>query len=158
MSRRPQTGFTYLALLFFIALIGVGLGSIGLLWHRAQQAEKEQELLFIGNEFRTAIKAYYYGISGVNMYPAQLSDLLKDPRQLTPRRYLRKIYLDPMTLKTQWGLVQTPEGHIMGVYSLSADAPQKKANFSANDRAFMGAQSYADWKFVFLPEGSAMGR
>lgn len=151
--KRNAQGFTYLALLFFIAFIGAGLSSIGVIWYTAQKAEKEKELLIIGHEFRNAIKGYYFGISGISMYPASLEDLLKDPRQIAPRRYLRKVYADPVTGKPEWGLIKTPEGRIMGVYSLSQDSPQKVANFQDKDKVFVGAKTYRDWKFVFEPNG-----
>jgi hypothetical protein len=41
------------------------------------------------------------------------------------QRYLRRIYRDPMTSKTEWGLVQSVDGRIMGVHSLSKDKPLK---------------------------------
>ena len=39
----------------------------------------------------------------------------------------------------------------IGVYSLSADTPRKKASFSDTQKAFGEAASYADWKFVYAP-------
>lgn len=144
-----QQGFTYLALLFFIAIMGIGLGSTGIIWHTSQKIEKEKELLFVGDQFRSAIKAYYHGVSGIHMYPTSLQDLLRDPRQIEFRRYLRKIYIDPMTGKTEWGLVKSSEGGIMGVYSLSSGQPIKQANFPRQYANFYGSRSYRTWMFVY---------
>lgn len=149
---RPQSGFTYLALLFFVAIMGVALAATGVLWSTARQRDKEQELLFIGNEFRKAIASYYERTPGaVKRYPASVDNLLKDNRHLTTQRYLRKVYLDPMTGSTEWGTVRAADGGIMGVYSLSERGPLKTGNFRTADQALAGKLSYAEWKFVYVP-------
>lgn len=102
-----ERGFTYLAVLF-CRHWAVGLSSVGMSWHTAQRIEREKQLLFVVNQFRQAIKAFYNGVSGVHMYPTQLQDLLEDPRQVEPRRYLRKIYLDPLRDERQWGIIKAP--------------------------------------------------
>jgi type II secretory pathway pseudopilin PulG len=145
-------GFTYLGLLFAIAIMGAVLAATGIVWHTAQQREKERELLFVGNQFRHAIQLYYErSPAGAPQYPKSLEDLLKDKRYVTVERYLRKIYRDPMTGSTEWGLVTMPDGSIMGVYSLSDETPIKQGGFSEKDAAFEGRGSYREWQFVFVP-------
>jgi type II secretory pathway pseudopilin PulG len=147
---RQQHGFTYLGVLIAIALIGLALGLAGEVWHVAVKREKEKQLLFIGHQFRQAIQLYYYASPGaVKQYPASLDDLLKDPRYPAIRRYLRRIYADPMTGKAEWGLVKGPGNGIMGVYSLSEKEPIKQGNFLLQDAEFEGKTRYQDWKFVF---------
>lgn len=117
-----QDGFTYLGVLIAVVLIGLALGLAGESWHVSIRREKEKELLFIGHQFRLAIKNYYLsGTGAVKQYPTSLTDLLKDTRYPTTRRYLRHIYIDPMTGTNEWGLVKGPGNGIMGVYSLSTD-------------------------------------
>jgi type II secretory pathway pseudopilin PulG len=146
---RRQQGYTYLWVLFAVALLGVGLASAGVVWHIAQQREKERELLFIGGEFRDAIARYYNaGPGAIRQYPRELSDLIKDPRYASTQRYLRKIYHDPITGKTEWGIVRSPAGEITGVYSLSQDKPIKVSGFRAAEQSFEGKTSYTDWKFI----------
>lgn len=149
--RNPlQQGFTYLGLLFFIALMGVSLALTGVVWHAAQKREKERELLFIGNQFRQAISAYYNRSPGsVKQFPKELKELLKDPRQLAPTRYLRHVYRDPFTGKAVWGLVKSRDDRIMGVYSLSEDEPVKQSNFREADKEFEGKMHYTEWRFVY---------
>jgi len=148
-----QQGFTYLGMLIFVAIIGIGLLATTEVWHTAQQREKEQELLFIGDQFRRAIGLYYeHSPGGVRSYPTSLEDLLKDPRYPSTQRYLRRIYRDPVNGDTEWGVVTKPEGGIMGVYSLSEQEPLKQANFSAKDVDFIGKTKYSDWLFVFVPQ------
>lgn len=152
MRIRAQLGFTYVALLFAVAVIGVGLAVKGLEWHAAKQREKEKELLFVGSEFRKAIALYYYRTPGqVQEYPKALDDLIEDARFPGVQRYLRRIYRDPMTGNKEWGLILTPSGRIMGVHSLSKDKPTKTGNFAEAHKDLADKKSYEDWRFVFVP-------
>lgn len=152
--RGGQTGYSYIALLFIVAIMGSVLAGVGSLWSKTAQREKEVELLLIGNQFRNAIGFYYNSqSSGIQTYPRRLEDLLLDPRQPAIRRYLREIYIDPMTGSNKWGLVKSPEGFVMGVYSLSAATPIKKKNFKTIDAAFENQSKYSEWQFVYKPAG-----
>lgn len=148
-------GFTYLGVLVLVVIMGTVWGATMEVWHTAMQREKERELLFIGNQFRQAIGLYY---REGRQYPARLEDLLKDPRQPATRRYLRKIFHDPMTGKTEWGLLRGPHGEIMGVHSLSEDKPLKLTGFIAADRDFERAENYSAWVFSYKdPQAAADG-
>src|SRR4051812_38747146 len=90
---KSQQGFTYLAVMIVVATLGFGLAAIGEFTSHAQQREKEVELLFVGNEFRQEITAYYEQTPGVvKRYPQKLEDLLQDKRYPMAKRYLRRIY------------------------------------------------------------------
>ena len=150
--RGRQRGFTYLGLLFLIAVMGLVLAATGTVASVERQREKEKELLFIGGQFRQAISRYYErSPGGLKQYPPNLEALLRDPRFPGSHRYLRKIYADPITGKSDWGLVDGPGGTVMGVYSLSNTKPLKAGNFSEIDKPFEGKTAYADWKFVYIP-------
>lgn len=142
-------GFTYLTALFIVAILAGGLALIGEVWHTAALREKEAELLYVGNQYRKAIERYY--LNGPRQYPRALADLLKDPRKAGTERYLRRIYVDPIIGKDEWGLVNAPDGGIMGVHSLSAERPLKNAGFRTRDKEFEGTAKYSDWKFVSTP-------
>ena len=142
-------GFTYLTVLFIVAVITAGLALVGEVWETAAKREKEAQLLFVGNEYRKAITRYY--LAGKNQYPRALEDLIKDPRQLGTVRYLRRLYADPLTGKAEWGIVKSPDAGVAGVYSLSEDKPLKTGNFKLRDAGFESAQSYTDWKFTYTP-------
>ena len=149
---RRAGGFTYLTVLFIVAILTTGLALVGEVWHTAAMREKEADLLFAGNQYRKAIARYY--LSGPQrQYPRSLDDLLKDPRRPGAERYLRKLYPDPVTGK-EWSLVKAPDGGILGVHSVSDDKPFKNARFKARDAAFEGAQKYSDWKFVYMPQAA----
>jgi type II secretory pathway pseudopilin PulG len=144
-----KRGFTYLTVLVVVAFMGLGLAVAGQVWRTALMRDREVELLYAGNQYRRAIERYY--VSGLSQYPRALDDLLKDPRKPGTERYLRKLYADPMTGKSEWGIVKAPDGGIMGVYSRSEDKPIKTANFPLVNRDFEGAAKYSDWKFVYNP-------
>jgi type II secretory pathway pseudopilin PulG len=151
-GRRKQQGFTYLALMIVVAVGGAVLASIGELTSHAMQRDKEAELLFVGQQYREAIAAYYErSPGGAKRYPGKLEDMLQDTRYPTAQRYLRRPYPDPITGKADWGLVQAPDGGIMGVYSLSEEPPIKSGAFFKRDESFSDARRYADWKFFYLP-------
>jgi type II secretory pathway pseudopilin PulG len=151
-AKKAQSGFTYLGVIFFVAVIGALLAAAGTMWAVAKQREQEKQLLFVGNQFRRAIQLYYERTPGpIKEYPKSLEALLKDARYASSQRYLRNIYADPITGKTEWGLVQGLGGGVMGVYSLSERQPIKTANFSEANQAFQGMPVYSGWKFVYLP-------
>lgn len=155
MPRKRQTGVTYLWVLFGIAVLGVGLAVTGNLWSGIQRREKEAELMFVGSQFRDAI-AHYYEKSpgGMKRFPPTLHELISDSRHPSIQRYLRKIYRDPITNSLDWGIVEAPQGGIMGVYSRSELEPLKTRGFNAEDQEFEGKMKYSDWKFLYWPPNS----
>ncbi len=153
MSGTEQRGFTYLAMLVIVAVMGFSLVAFAELYSHAAQREKERELLFIGNQFRDAIASYYNKSPGAKVYPKKLEDLVEDKRFPMPQHHLRRVYSDPMTGKAEWGLVDAPGGGFMGVHSLSEETPIKSGNFSTKDASFEDAENYAKWMFTYSPAG-----
>jgi type II secretory pathway pseudopilin PulG len=155
MAASRQRGFTYLTVLFIVAILLGGLAMVGEVWETSAKRDKEAELLFVGNQYRRAIARFYEGTpGGVKRYPRTLEELLKDPRAPGTQRYLRQLFPDPLGGK-EWGIVKSPDGGVAGVYSLSEEKPLKVANFRLRDAGFDGAQRYADWKFVYSPAAAA---
>jgi type II secretory pathway pseudopilin PulG len=157
VSRRRTGGFTYIGLLIAVALMGLGLAAYGELYSHAAQREKEAELLFIGGQFRDAIGSYYNKSPGTKAYPKKIDDLLEDNRFPMPQHHLRRLYRDPMTETTEWGLVEAPGGGFMGVYSRSEETPVKTGNFAAAEERFEDAEHYTKWIFAYSPSGSGQG-
>ena len=147
-----QQGFTYIGLLIAVIITGITLATAGDVWHTAQQRERERELLFAGNQIRQAIKRYYNASGGpARQYPQSLEELLRDPRQPGVVRYLRRLYYDPITGTSEWGLVKDTNDRIMGVFSLSEERPIKQANFGAPNQDFEGKEKYSEWTFIYQP-------
>ncbi|WP_310385676.1 type II secretion system protein [Roseateles sp.] len=103
-----QRGFTYLGLLFFVAITAAGLAALGQAWSTAAQRERERELEFRGNEIAQAIVSYLKTSPGLAQYPSSLEDLLADRRGPKTRHHLRRAYADPFTGKPDWVLVPDP--------------------------------------------------
>ncbi len=145
-------GFSYLWMLFAVAILGVGLSASCEFFQTGIKRQREAELIAIGHEFRTAIQRYYEAPGGGNQYPSSLQELVLDPRFPGVRRHLRKIHVDPVTGKAEWGLVRVA-GRVVGVHSLSDAEPLKIANFEFVDAAFAGRRRYSEWVFAYPESG-----
>ncbi len=145
-------GFSYVGLLILLAILGL-VAATGLkMGAVVQRTAAEQALLDIGGAFSDALKSYAEAsVSGQPDLPASLQDLLKDTRFPVPRRHLRRIFIDPITGSSQWGLtyLQDKDG-VTGVYSLSTARPIKRARFAARFSSFEArpARAYRDWIFT----------
>lgn len=145
-QRRAQGGVGYLLVLFVLTGLGILLAGTSLVWHTTAQREKEAQLLFIGHQFRQALASYRdRSPDGTPSAPATLQELLEDKRFPTPMRHLRRLWRDPLTNRTDWGLLKQGD-RIVGVHSLSPARPLRTA-FEARDAAFAGTDSYAQWVF-----------
>ncbi|HAK60533.1 MAG TPA: type II secretion system pseudopilin PulG [Nitrospiraceae bacterium] len=150
-------GFTYLALLAAIVIIGITLGSATKYWSHITLREKEKELIFRGNQYKDAIGRYYNARPGVKMYPQSIDNLLNDSRSINSGRHLRRKYKDPITgedfivIKGQQVNGKKVIG-ISGVKSKSDDEPLKKANFSEENKEFEGKSKYSEWVFKYTPQ------
>ena len=145
---RRQAGFTFVGLMFAVAIAGIALAGTGALWQMESRREKEKELLFIGEEYRNATGSYYDKSPGAaKQFPSKLEDLLQDKRFPNPTHHLRRLYRDPMTADGQWELIRQ-EGRIMGVASRSPDKPIKIGGFAPVQDDFEGAVSYSEWRHM----------
>jgi type II secretory pathway pseudopilin PulG len=145
-----RNGFTYLSALVFVAIMGIALNTAGGFWSSVMKREREQELLFAGDQIRKAIESYHkYAPGGrVPEYPRSLEDLLKDPRYPSVKRHLRRIYRNPMSKDGKWEYVLDKRAAIKGVFANSQEQPTKKARFPDGYESFEKAAVYADWKFT----------
>lgn len=146
-----EAGFTYLSALFLIMVLGLAAGAAGKYWSFDAQREREEELIFRGREIRAAIERYYFESPGAKSYPRSLEDLVNDKRYPVTKRYLRKIYADPVTGQADWVTIKAPDGGIMGVRSSGEAEPIKKKGFPFELKGFEDRNSYAEWLFVFTP-------
>ncbi|UTY55756.1 type II secretion system protein [Massilia sp. erpn] len=147
---KPARGFTYISVIILVAVIGLVSAATLRLGVVLQRSAAERELLNIGAEFSDALKSYAAATpQGQHPQPRTLNDLLRDPRYQQVRRHLRKIYVDPMTGKPEWGLLTVPNKiGIAGIYSLSEAKAIKVANFPARFAVFEGKTRISDWKFT----------
>lgn len=138
-----QQGFTFLMAMFFVALVGISLMTIGQQWSVTMKRDREAELLFRGNRIKEAIERYAADFEvqkGIrtNRFPRALKDLVKKD----PKRYLQAIYKDPMTGEDFVLIKQGAE--IKGVRSASKEVPYDQVHFE-------GAGSYDAIRFEATP-------
>jgi len=145
---RVQAGFTLVGLMFVVAILGLTLSAVGVVWSTEVRRDKEAQLLWVGDQYRQAITRYR---AGTGRFPLALDDLLDDKMAAKPRHFIRQVYADPMTGQADWQLIEGPDGGILGVASSSQQAPIKVANFPAQYQEFEKAETYGDWKFVNTP-------
>jgi len=148
---RTRRGIVLLALLIGLALLGIGLMAAVDVWSLSRQREREGELLFVGDQYRQAIRRYYYAAPAgtPRRLPGSLELLLEDDRYSVPVRHLRRLYRDPISGGPEWGVLRDGE-NISGVYSLSEAVPIKQTGFPAAYQQFEGQSRYRDWVFAFV--------
>lgn len=152
-----QRGFGYVLVLMLVLMLLYSLGIISERIETVAQREREAELIFIGNQYRNAIKSYYENTpGGLKAYPMQLEDLLLDKRSLGSVKHIRKLYADPMQTEIEWGLVKNEARQITGVFSQStaiAFSRSDSAGYKVDQNAAPNSDlRYMDWKFVYVPE------
>jgi type II secretory pathway pseudopilin PulG len=138
-----------LTILLFVLMTTLAAGSMVKLYQTQTQREKEEQLLFVGDQYRRAISSYYNTMpaGSARTPPASLEVLLNDVRFPTPLQHLRRLYPDPMTGKADWELVMAAGG-VVGVRSRSVQEPFKTAGFTPMYQSFEGKTRYADWVFA----------
>lgn len=150
-----QSGFTYLLVLIAVVVIGIIVGGATTLVSFVVQQDREAELLFRGLAYKNAIERYYLAGKGIKVFPQSLDDLLKDPRVPGVRRFLRRLYKDPMSPEKEdefnWDVLRSGDGGIQGVVSRSMLEPIKQAGFPKGLELFEQQKSYNNWQFLYVP-------
>ncbi|WP_426111111.1 type II secretion system protein [Massilia sp. PWRC2] len=147
---RGQGGFTYLGMIILVTVLGLVGAATLKIDALLRRAAAEEELLAVGTAFADALTSYAAATpAGQPTQPPTLLDLLRDSRSPAIRRHLRKVFIDPMTGTTDWGIVWLGDHQgVLAVYSKSSVQPLKIANFDARLAGFDGRQHMYDWRFV----------
>jgi type II secretory pathway pseudopilin PulG len=156
---RRSGGFTYLSLIILVAIIGMVTASALKLGSVIQRSRAEHELLLIGAAFSDALQSYADATPpGMPTQPPSLNSLLKDPRFPGVRRHLRKLFVDPMTGKAEWGITYLGDKvGVLAVYSLSDAQPVKIGNFPLRFKGLEGKQKISEWRFAATGKAGAPG-
>lgn len=148
---RSESGFTYIAALVMVVVMGIMLGAIGESVKVIMKREREKELIFRGLQYRDAIERW--SKKGVPL--KDLKDLVEptvsNNANRSKDRLLRKLYKDPIT-GGEWKPLPTPPDPVQGIWgvaSTSGDEPFKQANFPEVIKSFEGKKKYSEWEFVF---------
>ncbi len=143
MRRRAGAGFTYLMLLWWVAIGSVMLAALGQQWSMERKRQREIEMVYRAQAIAAALSSYHdLPVAGQSpTWPQRLEDLLEDRRSGVLKRHLRRAWRDPLTADGVWGLMPAasePHAGINGVYSLAKGTPL---------RAPAGVSRYAEWRF-----------
>jgi hypothetical protein len=65
----PQSGFSFLFVLFAIVLVGLSMMGANKQWVTMMKREREAELLYRGHQYRRAIASYVESVPGARQYP-----------------------------------------------------------------------------------------
>lgn len=152
--RNGERGFTYLLLLFALALGAAAMAAMGEQWATQAQRERESELLFRGREIAAALAAWRDATpAGQASSPEALQDLLVDTRSSPPRHHLRRLYTDPFTLRADWDLLRNEQGRILAVASRSRQLAYARPDIALRPGAELASPSVGDW--LFQPDAAA---
>lgn len=147
-----QRGFTYVAVLFALAIFTLGAVWLGETTARSLQRERERELVEIGLRIQDAIRDYYFASPGsTKAFPRDFSDLEFDSRYVGIKRHLRRLERDPLTGRFDWGRISASDGGIAGVFSTSEKTPLALRGVAVGGYQVPAGARYSDWKFVFVP-------
>jgi type II secretory pathway pseudopilin PulG len=146
-------GYTYLAVLFLVALTAAGLARLGQAWSTAAEREREAELAWRGADLARAIASYAaVGGPAAGRYPTRLEDLLEDRRGPGVRRHLRRVWADPFTGEADWVLVSHPmqPDAFQALHSRSDHRLLREATPAGSP-----IKQASDWVFSALPAAPA---
>ena len=169
MTNGNKKGYILTATIVMTVILSISMAMIAEKWTYLVKREKENELLFRGEQYAQAIRRFYLMHK---RYPFNLEELVT-----SYPRCIRKLYREPFSKHGKWGLIYlsdlasgrvfknknkntnenaTPNpvpigqiytksiepimaGQIVGVYSKCKDRPYKD---------FMKGEIYSDWKFI----------
>ncbi|MGB8476141.1 MAG: hypothetical protein WCE61_18835, partial [Candidatus Acidiferrum sp.] len=108
---KKQRGYALLIVVFLTTLILIASMSIGLRILTAGRREKEQEMIWRGNQYVRGIKLYYRKFG---RFPTSLEQLTKP--SVGNIRFMRQAYKDPMNkVDGSWRLIYVgPGGQLIG--------------------------------------------
>jgi type II secretory pathway pseudopilin PulG len=167
-----SSGFTLIAVMALVVIMGIMAGAAVQNWQRFMKREREEELLFRGTQYMSALKRWYNPnppkvpkgapqppLAATSTRPLRdLKYLLADPNTPETVRYLRRLYTDPVTGKDFVPILDASQA-IVGVKSTSDLEPLKKGNFPDELQGLNDKKKYSEWEFVYrtVPLARASG-
>ena len=171
-GRRPDEGYAMAALIVGIAVMAVLMTAAMPVWRQLAQREKEEELVFRGEQYAHAIGMFQRRTA--NAFPPNLDVLVQ-------QKFLRKKYKDPITdddfvplgnsqaagrggqqQPGQGGAAQAGRGTAQPGAATQAPAiggiigVTSKSN-AQSIRLYKGRSHYNEWAFVYIQQQQAAG-
>ena len=98
---KNRAGYSLVILMLATFVLAIGLLIAVPVWQTQIQREKEDELIFRGRQFVEAVRLYQ--VKNPGTFPKSLDELVR-------KRFLRRLYKDPMTKDGKWNLILQYEG------------------------------------------------
>lgn len=92
-------------LMLFVAVLAIGLLVAFPVWETQLRREKEEELIFRGNQYVEAVRRFQ--LKNPGRFPATLEELEEE-------RFIRKLFRDPMSTTGEWNIVLFMGGAVSG--------------------------------------------
>jgi len=132
-GRRAEQGYALIVMLMVVTILLVTLTAALPSIYQEGQREREEELLFRGNEYARAIALFYRQF---RRYPVSVKELLST----NGLRFLRHPYPDPMTRQGKWRFIHAgPGGAILDSHTMSSGRRDQSAQ-GQSDRSSMFGQ------------------
>lgn len=122
--KSTQRGFTYLAVLFAIAIAGISLSVTSEIWVKQSSREHKVQVDWIGIQYEDAIASFYYSslaANGRGAYPHSVDELLEDKRFTPPRRHLRQTYQATLPSGYRVATVRLATGEFNGIEAFDSE-------------------------------------
>ena len=120
-ARKKQGGYALLMVVFLVTLVLIASMSIGLRVLTEGRREKEQEMIWRGQQYTRGIKLYYRKFG---RFPTSLDNLTQPSTGNI--RFMRQAYKDPMNKEDgSWRLIYVgPAGNLIGSINPAVSNPQ----------------------------------
>ena len=146
-TRSDDRGFAMAGLLVGIALLSLGLSIAMPTWRTLVQRDREEELIWRGQQYDRAIQLY----RKKNAAPGAPSI-----ERLIEGRFLRKKFKDPITGGDFEVVGVSPAGNAPGVQQPQRGYGQliggvRSKSKARSFRVLNGRTTYADWQFTYVP-------
>jgi type II secretory pathway pseudopilin PulG len=135
MMSRPS-GYVLIMLLFLITAMAIGLMVAVPVWQTQIQREKEEELVFRGNQYVEAVRIYQLKNPGT--FPRSLDELLEE-------KCIRRLYKDPMSPDGSWNVILLAE-------SPGAGGSPRSAPARARTKAPAAGRAFSAQKLLVAPQ------
>jgi type II secretory pathway pseudopilin PulG len=102
---KAPRGYVLIMLMFIVTVLAIGLMVAVPVWETQIKREKEEELIFRGNQYVEAVRIYQ--LKNPGRFPQELDILVEE-------KCLRRPYKDPMTPEGDWNLILQMPGVNVG--------------------------------------------
>jgi len=117
--KKPR-GYILIMLMLMVTVIAIGRMVAVPVWETQIRREKEEELIFRGNQYVEAVRVFQ--LKNPGSFPKSLDELIEE-------RYLRRPFRDPMTPEGEWNIILRQEGTgtTRGPQSLGSMSPSSRS-------------------------------